>query len=102
MEYKILYLEEAETDIDESYIWYETQRIGLGNEFIQHLEIAFDFIKKYPEASENKKKNIFRFIMNKFPFGIYYKVEKEQNQIQVIAILHFKRKSNIWRRRLSS
>ena len=38
--------------------------------------------------------------MNKFPFGIYYTIEKEVNQIQIIAILHFKRNPKIWRKRL--
>jgi len=29
MEYTILVIEEAENELDESFIWYETQKIGL-------------------------------------------------------------------------
>lgn len=34
MGYQVLVLEEAEQDIDESFVWYESQRKGLGHEFI--------------------------------------------------------------------
>lgn len=100
MEYTILVIEEAENELDESFIWYETQKIGLWDEFIQYIQISFDFIKNHPESSEKKKKNIYRHLMNKFPFGIYYTIEKEVNQIQIISILHFKRNPKIWRKRL--
>jgi len=100
MDYSILLLEDAENDLDEAFIWYENQRIGLGEEFIKYVEIAFDFIKKHPKASERKEINVHRSIMDKFPYGIYYKMDQEHSQIQIIGILHFKRTPNLWKKRL--
>jgi len=99
MDYRLLVLDEAENDIDESFIWYESQRSGLGAEFINCLDEAFNFIKRLPEASGKRRKGIYRFIMNKFPFGIYYQTDRDSNQIYIVAVLHFKRKPNIWRKR---
>jgi toxin ParE1/3/4 len=99
MDYQIQVLDEAEEDIDESFVWYESQRTGLGYEFIFNLDEAFDFIKRQPEASVKRKKNIYRHVMNRFPFGIYYRIDKRLNLIYILAILHFKRKPTIWRRR---
>ena len=100
MSYKISLLEEAENELDESFIWYETQKIGLGDEFISHIEKSFEFIKNNPQASQKKRKNVYRHVMKRFPFGIYYSIDQKQSQIQILGILHFKRKPNVWRKRL--
>lgn len=68
MEYALLLLEEAENELDESFIWYEIQRIGLGDEFINYINAAFKFIKNHPEASEKKNKYIYRHVISKFPY----------------------------------
>ena len=44
MNSKVILLEEAESELDEAFIWYETQKIGLGEEFIRHIEKSFKFI----------------------------------------------------------
>ena len=100
MNYRIFLLEEAENELDESFIWYETQKIGLGAEFISHIEKSFEFIKNNPHASQKKRKNVYRHVMKKFPFGIYYSIDQKQIQIKIIGILHFKRKPTVWRKRL--
>jgi plasmid stabilization system protein ParE len=100
MEYVVLLLDEAENELDEAFIWYESQKIGLGIEFVDSLNKAFEFLKKHPEASAKKKKSVYRYVMSRFPFGIYYILDKKLFQVQVIAILHFKRKPGIWRKRL--
>jgi hypothetical protein len=90
MDYTFFLLEDAENELGESYIWYETQRIGRGDEFIEHINAAF----------EKKDKDVYRLVRNQFPFGFYYILEKDNYQIRIVGILHFSRNSNIWRQRI--
>jgi toxin ParE1/3/4 len=50
MHYKFSLSEEAENDILESYVWYEQQRAGLGEEFLKSLDKALISISKNPES----------------------------------------------------
>jgi toxin ParE1/3/4 len=100
MAFTIILIEEAENELDESFIWYESQKIGLGLEFVNHIEKAFEFIKNNPKLSAKKTKNVYRFVMKKFPFGIYYTIDITLSQIHVIGILHFRRKPSIWKKRI--
>ncbi|HYA42971.1 MAG TPA: hypothetical protein VEF34_16825 [Syntrophobacteraceae bacterium] len=40
---------EAEADIQEAYHWYETQREGLGSDFLLCVEDGLEKIKKNPQ-----------------------------------------------------
>ena len=39
MPYDVLILDDAENDIDEAFIWYESKQIGLGIDFISDLKL---------------------------------------------------------------
>jgi toxin ParE1/3/4 len=47
---KIAYHPEAETEIIESAEWYENQRLGLGDEFLDEIENAISRILSSPDA----------------------------------------------------
>ncbi len=38
----------AAADIDEAFLWYESQRTGLGNEFLLAAEAMLDAIAEHP------------------------------------------------------
>ena len=69
--FEITVLDDAEVDLDESFLWYESQSRGLGEKFIYFVNKAFEFISGHPNASEIKQKSVHRFVMDKFPYGIY-------------------------------
>jgi len=37
--------------------------------------------------------------LNRFPFGVIYRLDKTKNECQVFAIMHFKRKPGYWQSR---
>jgi plasmid stabilization system protein ParE len=86
--HKIMLLDSAEIDLDDAFIWYELNKPGLGIVFILEVDKSFQHILKYPQASGKQYKNTFRFVMKKFPYSIYYKLETASSQIQVLGILH--------------
>ena len=100
MNYVLVIIEEAITELDDAFVWYETKSLGLGEKFIENIEKGFNFVKNNLKASEKQSNVVYRHVVNKFPYGIYYLIDKEKKQIKVIAILHFKRNPSIWKKRL--
>ena len=99
MKYRVSILSEAETDIDDAYIWYELRQINLGNKFYKKVEESVQFISNNPYCTEEIYIGIRRYIIKKFPYGIYYKVNLGQKEIQIIAVIHFKRSEQIIKKR---
>jgi hypothetical protein len=79
---------EASAEIEESYIWYEEQKDGLGELFLQHLDYALKNIQKNPDAFL-RIANHRQYHMDNFPFVILY--EKIGRTIYIDAVFHTSR-----------
>lgn len=78
MKYLIEIKEEAVFDIKEAYTYYEERRIGLGNRFLDTLEIYLERIQKYPEHYQIKRKPYREAFIKHFPFLIIYEIEENK------------------------
>ncbi len=56
MKYELIIRDEAELEIIEASIYYETQQIGLGKRFLVHLQTYLDRLHIYPEHFSVKRK----------------------------------------------
>lgn len=56
MKYNLIIKEEANQEIIDSYLYYETKSKGLGEKFLENLDIYFDRIQKYPKHYQIKRK----------------------------------------------
>ena len=95
---KILFRKVALVEIDESYRWYENQRQGLGEELILFLEETIEKITRNPDFYPLVHKNVRRAIVRRFPYGIYYIIEK--SKLVVIAVFHGSRNPKSWKNRV--
>jgi len=71
----------------------------LGRDFRIELEEAVSRILQAPTAWNPINKSYRRCILNRFPFGVIYRVAKSKNECQVFAVMHFKRKPGYWQSR---
>jgi plasmid stabilization system protein ParE len=71
----------------------------LGRDFRKELEVAVLRIVQAPSAWHPFIKEYRRCILNRFPFGVIYRVEASKNECQVFAVMHFKRKPGYWQSR---
>lgn len=94
MNKKISFHPDVAEDIKGAYFWYEKQLQGLGDRFILELEDGYEGIINFPNSWANFQYGFKRYILNKFPFSIVYKISN--NQIIVISIMHNSRKPNYW------
>ncbi len=88
----------AEEDIDAAAKWYAEQRIELALEFLEAVDVVFQFIAQFPQASHEVDSGIGRALTKKFPFCIYYTVDAER--VTVFAVLHIRRSPDSWQQRL--
>ena len=91
MKYNLIIKEEANQEIIDSYLYYENKSIGLGEKFLENLEIYFDRIQKYPKHYQIKRKPYREVFVKNFPFPIIYEILKYS--IVVYAVFHTSRNS---------
>ena len=87
----------AERDIQSAYEWYESQRAGLGNEFLTGLRERFEAVRGHPESSPVIYRGIRRAVVSRFPYLIFYVARPER--VAVLAVLHHARNPAVWPRR---
>ena len=87
----------AERDIQSAYEWYESQRRGLGEEFLMAVHQKLAAIRDFPEAHPVLYRGIRRAVVSRFPYLIFYVVSSAR--VAVLAILHHARDPAVWPRR---
>ena len=76
----------AEIETNKAVIWYETQRPGLGRDFLAEFRRTLDIVSSRPESFPQHYRTARRALLRRFPYAIYFAVYV--NQITVIAVLH--------------
>ncbi|MBN2580109.1 MAG: type II toxin-antitoxin system RelE/ParE family toxin [Pirellulales bacterium] len=68
---KLLITPEAAQDIDEAYGWYESQRVGLGEEFLACVDARLQSICRMPDLQEIVYRNYRRGLIRRFPYAVF-------------------------------
>jgi plasmid stabilization system protein ParE len=88
----------ARRDIDEAANYYLRQRAGLDDEFLAEVDAAFNMIVARPRQFEQIRPGIHRFILDRFPYGIYYRIP-DLRPVQIIVVKHHSRRPGYGLRR---
>jgi plasmid stabilization system protein ParE len=89
---------EAELDISEAYIWYESRRIGLGEEFLSSVDACVERIRRQPALYAFVHETYRRALVRRFPYAIFF--EYGEPTVTVYAVFHTSRDPEKWRQRL--
>ena len=81
---KLRYTNRARNDLELAFEWYEKQRLGLGFEFLDCIELALKEVLAFPEMYQLCYFNFRRNVIRRFPFLIFYTLES--NEIIIHAI----------------
>ncbi len=68
------FLSIAKIELDQSFEYYESQKLKLGESFLQEVRQGVKRIKNQPTAWSRISKRTRRCLLNKFPFGIIYQL----------------------------
>ena len=77
MAYKIELRTLAAKEIVEAYDWYEQQREGLGQEFLEELEAFYNSLLRNPYAYSYYEEPVRQGRVNRFPYVVVYEVFDE-------------------------
>ncbi|MEK6527528.1 MAG: hypothetical protein AABZ36_01405 [Nitrospirota bacterium] len=55
---KVRFLKPAQSEVDDAFVWYDSQSNGLGTQFLDDLDRAVRRISAYPLASTKIEKNL--------------------------------------------
>ncbi len=90
----ILILSFAEEEFAEAVDYYNEQCPGLGYEFAAEVRRVFDRIMVFPAAWPLFSKSTRRCLLNRFPYGVLYRVDGDA--IRIGAIMHLDRDPKNW------
>jgi plasmid stabilization system protein ParE len=87
----------AAADIEDAYQWYESQRLGLGEEFLAALKSTRDRVLERPEAFPVLHRGTRRaLIPQRFPYSLFYRI---YGDTLVVVCMHAKRDPRRWQQR---
>ena len=96
--YTLKFKPEVYNDIKVAYDWYESQRIGLGEDFLLTLEESYSKITRTPKVYQLIYKTVRRKLLRRFPYGVFFVLKDDE--IIIIAIMHTRRKPSDWNERV--
>ncbi len=97
MSYLFSIHEDAEIEIIEAVEFYDIESTGLGDIFVDEIQIAIDKISYFPYANPIIKGRIRKKDHNRFPYSLFYSIKVEE--IRILAVAHHKRRPFYWVRR---
>ena len=93
----VVFLPEAEQEMLEAAIYYQSQASGLGVDYLSEVEQAVQAIAESPMTWPIIEGELRRRLIRRFPFGILYRIEPDK--IVIVAVAHLRRRPGYWRGR---
>ena len=93
-----VFLAAAQTELEDAFDYYESERKGLGNEFAKEVSRTIQLILNHPLAWSKLSKQTRRCRTRRFPYGVVYQVRG--GIILIVAMMHLSRKPGYWKDRL--
>ena len=91
---KVIFSKIAKLEFEDAIAYYELEYPGLGLKFKEEIRKNINIIKKHPHAWAVERGDIRKSLLHKFPYKIFFSIEKDH--IFIIAISHQHRKPDYW------
>jgi toxin ParE1/3/4 len=99
MNRRLIVRPEAEADITDAALWYDSHDSGLGLELISEVHSAITRALMNPESFTCVRRNptVRRVLTRRFPYRVFFIVRSDA--MVVFAVLHAARHERIWNQR---
>jgi len=88
----------AENELRDAAEFYENERPGLGVSFLGAVERSIAAILTNPEAGAPVLGSVRRRLVQRFPYGVLYRVRPEG--VRILAVMNLRRRPYYWVGRL--
>jgi len=86
--------ESAEKELFSAIEYYEERQPGLGLRFSEEVKATIERICAHPHVWASIDSKTRRCLTSRFPYGILYRIIKDN--IRIMAIMHLHRKPDYW------
>jgi plasmid stabilization system protein ParE len=95
---------EAAAELEDAAAWYESQRAGLGLEFIAAVDATFERIDRWPQAAPYvhgipRELGVRKAPVGSFPYSVAYL--DTPSSVRILAFAHERREPGYWHARLT-
>jgi toxin ParE1/3/4 len=94
----LLVRDEARRELIEARDYYDEQRPGHGERFVDAVEHEFALLLEFENIGKPVGSGIRRRTLSDWPYGIFYRIRGDD--LIIIAIAHHRRRPGYWRPRL--
>ncbi|HEY6230221.1 MAG TPA: type II toxin-antitoxin system RelE/ParE family toxin [Pyrinomonadaceae bacterium] len=95
--YEIVIHEGADEDLRAAAEFYESREPDLGQQFLDELSDVFQHLTNRPFSYSILFDDYRRCLMNRFPYGVVYRVAEQQ--VLIFAVAHVRRRPRFWKER---
>jgi plasmid stabilization system protein ParE len=88
---------EAEAELADAALFYESRVHGLGRSFAAEVQRTISLICEYPDAGASADLPVRRALVDRFPYAVVYRPDRES--LLILAVAHLRRRPGYWRRR---
>ena len=96
---KLEIIPQAQSDIADAAKYYKAQRAGLEGEFLTEIDKAIADIAADPFRFEQVRSGIRRYLLDRFPYGIYYRLPGNDT-VRIVIVRHHSRRPGYGMRRV--
>ena len=94
---------EGSAELEDAALWYESQRPGLGLEFVQAVDLALDQIAGWPQIGQRvtglpSDSRARRVPVKRFPYHVVYL--PWEGALRILAFAHDSREPGYWLSRI--
>jgi len=94
---RLVFRQEARLEFDQAGDWYEAERRGLGQEFLDEIDRLLQSIRVSPQSYPLVVEDVHKAVAKRFPYSVYFR--QRSDLIVVLAIFHSARNPAHWQRR---
>jgi plasmid stabilization system protein ParE len=97
MSLRVAFRAAAQVEFEKAAIWYNDQRQGLGQEFLQEIDDVVSRAASHPERYPIVVGHVRKAVARRFPYSVFFRIRADT--LVVLAVFHGRRDPEIWRRR---
>ena len=94
---RLIFRAAAAADVEAAHRWYEEQRPGLGEPFLQEVQACVERILENPKSYAARSRDVRRAPLRRFPHALFYR--DTPDAIIVVACFHARQHPSRWWRR---
>jgi toxin ParE1/3/4 len=90
---------EAEVELVETILYYETQALGLGERFAAEVKGAIEQLLKHPKIGAPDEAGFRKWVLETFPYNLRY--AESDDLVYILVVENHHRRPGYWKTRVA-